>query len=209
MAAGDTQITICVSEGCDRPAEKRKMCNRHYLRWWKSTPKEERPPPTVEERFWAKVKKTPRCWEWQGARRASGHGMFIAENGRAVSAHAFALELELGYPTPEGKEACHRCDNPPCVNPLHIYYGTRKENIADGWARGHFPVGSERSAARLTEDQVIELRERYAAGGDAKALAAEYGIKVTSLRHIVLGLKWKHVGGPITRRRPKRTGKAA
>ena len=198
--AGDTQIS-CKAEECSRPPIKRGMCNAHYLRWWKATPKEERPAPTVEERFWAKVEKGRRCWLWTGYRRPSGHGIFVAENDRHVSAHAFALELQVGYPTPEGKEACHRCDNPPCVNPRHIYYGTRQENINDAWARGLVPAGSEKPSALLNEEQVLQLRTRYAEGADAKALAAEYGIKVVSLRHIVLGLKWKHVGGPITRRR--------
>lgn len=198
--AGETQIN-CKAEECTRPPLKRGMCNAHYLRWWKATPKEERPTPTVEERFWAKVRKTQTCWIWQGCKKPSGHGMFVPQKGRAVSAHAFSLELHLGYATPEGKEACHRCDNPSCVNPRHVYYGTRQENVDDAWARGRHPIGSARPAAKLHEDQVIEIRERYALGDDTKELAKEFGIKVPTLKHIVLGLKWKHAGGPITRRR--------
>lgn len=198
--AGEAQTT-CKAEECSRHPLKRGMCNAHYLRWWKATPKEDRPRPTVEQRFWAKVQKTPGCWLWTGAKHPTGHGMFVAFGGRVVPSHAFALELQIGYPTPEGKEACHRCDNPPCVNPRHIYYGTRQENVDDAWARGRYPIGSARPAAKLHEDQVIEIRERYALGDDTKELAKEFGIKVPTLKHIVLGLKWKHVGGPITRRR--------
>lgn len=194
---------------CDRPQQKRAMCNRHYLRWRKATPPEQRPTPTKEQRFWAKVQKGPRCWEWTGARRPSGHGMFNGYDRTSVPASRFALELHLGYPPPPGTETCHRCDNPPCVNPKHLYYGTRQNNIDDAYARGLIPVGSEKSSAKLTDGQVVQIRERYAAGAVARELATEYGIATVTLRHIVLGLKWKHVPGPITRRRPQRAEKAA
>jgi hypothetical protein len=185
---------------CDRPSRKRGMCNRHYLRWWKATPPEQRVPPTASERFWSKVEKTQGCWLWHGGGHESGHGVFTVDR-KPVPASRFALEGALGYPPPEGTEVCHRCDNPPCVNPRHLYYGTRQQNMDDAWARGRMPVGSQRAAAKLREEQVVALRERYAGGADARELAAEYGIAVTTLRHIVLGLKWKHVPGPITRRR--------
>ncbi|MFJ4473295.1 hypothetical protein ACIP2X_38175 [Streptomyces sp. NPDC089424] len=159
--------------------------------------------------FWAKVKKGPGCWEWQGARRVSGHGIFMGYSRKVVPAHRFSLELYLGTKAPEGTETCHRCDNPPCVNPRHLYFGTRQNNVDDAWARGLMPVGSERPAAKLIEEEVIVLRTAYALGGDAKALAAQFGIAVPTLRQIVLGMKWKHVGGPITRRRPQRARKAA
>lgn len=199
----------CQEAGCGRPAVKRKMCNAHYLRWWKATPRQVRPRPTREELFWAKVQKGPGCWEWQGARRPTGHGMFMGPGRKVVPAHRFSLELHLGKPAPEGTETCHRCDNPPCVNPRHLYFGTRQNNVDDAWARGLMPVGSQRAAAKLKEDEVVRLREAYAAGGDARCLAAAFGIAVPTLRQIVLGLKWKHVGGPITRRRPQRARKAA
>lgn len=185
---------------CERPVRTRGMCKRHYLRWWRATPPDQRVPPTTSERFWSKVEKTQGCWLWHGCSGERGHGTF-AVNRKAIPASRFALEEALGYPPPEGTEVCHRCDNPPCVNPRHLYYGTRQQNVDDAWARGRMPVGSERPAAKLHEEQVIVLRERYAAGADARELAAEYGIAIPTLRHIVLGLKWKHVPGPITRRR--------
>lgn len=194
--------TLITCRQCDSPAKKRGMCNKHYLRWRRATPVSERQRPTAEERFWAKVQKGAGCWEWHGYRRPSGHGVFAASRGRRVSAHAFALELSTGVPTPAGMEACHRCDNPPCVNPRHIYYGTRQQNIDDAWARSRCAVGQDRPAAKLRDEQVVEIRERYAAGESAKDLASEFSIAVVTLRHIVLGLKWKHLGGPITRRRP-------
>lgn len=191
---------------CERPARKRGMCNRHYLRWWKSTPSKHRPRPTVEERFWAKVQKqaSTSCWEWTAARKPSGHGIFVGPQGKVVSASSFSLELHLGYRVPAGMECCHRCDNPPCVNPRHLYFGTRQSNVDDAWARGRMPVGSERSAAKIDETQVLEIRNRYADGAGARELAEEFGIAISTLRLTVLGRKWKHVGGPITARRSLR-----
>ncbi len=70
-------------------------------------------------------------------------------------------------------------------------------------------MGSQKPSAKLTEGQVVLLRQAYAMGAETKSLANQFGIAVPTLRQIVLGLKWKHVGGPITRRRPKRARKAA
>lgn len=196
--------TTCVSDGCSRSARKRGMCNAHYLRWYRRTPPAERQRPSAPERFWSKVAKGPGCWEWQGCRRPSGHGHFAVTQTRIISAHSYSLELALGYPAPDGTECCHRCDNPPCVNPKHLYFGTRQNNVDDAWARGRHQVGSQRPAALLTEAQVIEIRERYAANEQVPSLAGCFGIAQSTVRSIVLGNKWKHVGGPITRRMPKR-----
>lgn len=199
----------CSREECDRPIRSRGLCNAHYLRWWKTASPEERRRPSKEQLFWAKVRKGPGCWEWQGARRPTGHGIFLGPERKLISAARFALELHLHQAIPSGMETCHRCDNPPCVNPRHLYFGTRQNNVDDAWARGLMPMGSEKTSAKLTEDQVVVLREAYALGAETKSLARQFGIAVPTLRQIVLGLKWKHVGGPITRRRPKRARKAA
>ncbi len=218
--SGETLITTptCeAEEDCDRLAKARGMCHKHYLRWWKSTPPRERqspippPRPTPEQRFWAKVDKhgpvplacpdLGPCWMWTGSRRRSGHGQFAVRRGLTVPASEFSLQLVCGYFAPERLITCHRCDNPPCVNPSHLYYGTYQDNANDAWARGRMPVGSQRAAARMTEAQVVELRERYAAGADLRLLAAEYGVATSTAHLTVLGHKWKHVGGPITRRR--------
>ena len=202
---------LCNKSKCRRPAEKRGMCGRCYQRWRKQTPKSLRSTPTPLERFWAKVEKTDRvpshaphlgpCWEWAGAKRPSGHGEFShsQEHGN-VPAHAFALEIATGQAGPPGQESCHHCDNPSCVRPTHLYFGTRQENVDDAWHRERHPVGSERSPARLTEVDVEEIRTRYAAGASGAALALEYGIRPSSIYSITSGRKWLNAGGPITRR---------
>lgn len=199
----------CSATDCDRSVRSRQLCNTHYLRWWKKASPEERRRPSKPQLFWAKVQRGPGCWEWQGARRPTGHGYFVGYERKVVSAARFSLEMHLGESIPPGMETCHRCDNPPCVNPRHLYFGTRQNNVDDAWARGLMPVGSQRPAAKINEEQVIRIREAYAMGADARILAGQFGIAVPTLRQIVLGLKWKQVGGPITRRRPQRARKAA
>lgn len=202
----------CSMRKCHRPALKRGMCNRCYLRWWKQTPKESRPEITTVERFMEKVDKDGpvpahashlgSCWLWTSAVRPSGHGEFSVSQARGnVSAHSYALELATGSACPDGQEACHRCDNPPCVRPSHIYFGTRQQNTDDAWHRERHPVGSERPAARLTEVQVEEIRVRYAGGESGSWLAKEFGMRPCSIYQITSGVKWPNAAGPITRKK--------
>jgi len=85
----------------------------------------------LEKRFWAKVdiRGEDECWNWKGYRKKDGYGLFQS-SGFAALTHRFSYELEVG-PIPDGLIICHKCDNPSCVNPNHLYAGTSSDNNHD------------------------------------------------------------------------------
>lgn len=96
--------------------------------------------PTTTDRFWAKVKKSDACWEWQGGRLPHGYGrIVISRKEGAVRAHRFSWELHFG-PIPDGMVICHRCDNPPCVRPDHLFVGTQSDNMRDCVNKGRLRI---------------------------------------------------------------------
>ena len=108
----------------------RRTCNFQCMgRWYAAT--RSRP---AHERFWPNVRKcddADACWEWLGRRDQKGYGRF----GRGHLAHRFAFAFVNG-PIPEGLEVCHRCDNPVCVRPSHLFLGTHTDNVRDSIAKG-------------------------------------------------------------------------
>ena len=118
--------------------------------------------------FLAKVRKTDTCWWWEGSQSGSDYGQFW-DGERNIPAHHFLLETK---PTGE-QQACHKCDNKLCVNPGHIFVGTRSDNERDKVAKGRHNTapgcyamlavrrtysGSHNPQSKLTEDQVEEIK---------------------------------------------------
>lgn len=130
------------------------------------------------------------CWEWTGARWKNGYGRIqIAGKSRRVHRVSFALHagIELSDLT---TDVLHRCDNPPCFNPDHLFLGSQSDNALDSVAKGRWA----KPGAVVTPDQVREIRARYAAGGITQMeLAAEYGLGRSGINFILTRHTWKEV----------------
>lgn len=151
-------------------------------------------------RFWAKVRKSDSgCWEWTAAKTEKGYGV-VGIAGDTFKAHRVTYMLARG-PIPDGMCALHSCDNPACVNPDHLFLGTKADNNRDMCAKGRhwkgrrprtvklrlgFRRGESHHNAKLTNDEVNQLRaERATQGTSFSKLAAKYGIVISHAWRIV------------------------
>lgn len=121
------------------------------------------------------------CWNWKRT-RAKGYGR-ASHLGKHVQVHRISFELWNGTPIPPELEGCHRCDNRACVNPEHIFPGTRSENGKDASNKGRIVVPNK----KLTDDQasIIKRDQRF-----QKVIAEEYGVSQQCVSRIKLGLKY-------------------
>lgn len=141
---------------------------------------------TYEDTFWSKVRKSDGCWEWLAAKNGNGRGA-VSFRGKMDLAYHVAWILTHGE-IPDDLYVLHRCDNPGCVNPDHLFLGTQADNIADKVAKGRQARGADYSNARLTQAQAEEIRTRYQAGGiSTYQLAREYGVSQQTTHRIVAG----------------------
>lgn len=143
----------------------------------------------MPERFWSQVAKGEGCWEWQGAGAAGGGYGRITVDGRHQLAHRLSWTMANG-PIPAGMFVCHKCDNPPCVRPDHLFLGTNAENTQDAVSKGRMHLGELHGMARLTEAQVVEIRRQRAAGVKGSVLADRYGVNRNTIYHIKKRRTW-------------------
>lgn len=148
--------------------------------------------------FWRRVeiKGEDECWPWRMGKTTRGYGV-VWFAGRKYKTHRLALQLTLGRELNADELACHRCDNPPCCNPAHIYAGTPKQNTADCLARNRAnrEMGSKRYNAKLTEEQVERIKREapFRTYGWGRRIAKEMGVGRSAVSNIVAGLRWKQV----------------
>ena len=90
------------------------------------------------EQFWSRVERSDGCWLWMGARLPSGHGQLLWR-GKVIGSHRVAWMLDNESDIPDGLWVLHRCDNPPCVRPSHLFLGTHSDNMKDAAAKGRVP----------------------------------------------------------------------
>ncbi len=151
---------------------------------------------SAEQRFWKYVKKTKGCWEWTAYKNARGYGQ-ITINKQTIVASRFSYELLIG-PIPEGLCVLHTCDNPSCVNPKHLWLGTREDNIHDMEEKGrgvhNGTPGEKHPMAKLNWKKVNKIRKMYNAGKYfQKELAKIFSVTRSNISCIVRKNSWKNI----------------
>lgn len=132
------------------------------------------PPTQPLERLWAGVDRSAGpngCWTWTGLRDRHGYG-HISVGRRKESTHRLAYRLAVGV-IPDGLNVLHRCDNPPCCNPAHLFVGTQATNLRDMAAKQR----SGQRRTKVTAEQIAAIRAWVPAAGERQSdLAATFGV---------------------------------
>ena len=160
----------------------------------KSGPK----PRPIVKRFWEKVKKSDGCWEWTAYCLADGYGQFFVQRGEQWLAHRFSWVLHFGpIPIGEGYHGTcvlHRCDNPKCVRPNHLWLGSNADNIRDCQAKGRASKvrahGERHPMAKLTAKQIPAIRQDTRT---LETIARNYGVCLSTISSIRRREHWQHV----------------
>ena len=206
----------CGIKGCDLVVLALGLCDKH----WKRNRKYGSPMATkshsgmlrglpTTQRFFTRVKKTESCWLWTGGKDKDGYGRFHGEVAGMtfLLAHRYSYALHTGDLL-VGRQACHSCDTPSCVNPEHLFSGTALDNSADMIAKGRQrrPEGEVNGKAILTQAQAQAIL------GDARpytAIAADYGVTPMTVSDIKNRHSWKGLKGSAEkapRKQPNRSG---
>lgn len=190
---------ICSIDGCDKFCFGRGWCQSHYARWRRhgdplvrgnrACPAGASPEQRLRYVGWTVVQRRDgmsACWEWNGLLTDKGYGRVRDGNG-VVVAHRLAFKTWIGPLGPD-ELACHRCDNPPCVNPDHLFAGSQGDNLADMIAKGRSRTGERNWNVKLTDTQVAEIRAAYLGiRGQQRELAEAYGVTRPYISKIVRG----------------------
>lgn len=143
------------------------------------------------------------CWEWSGARNERGYGRLKVPSTRGVVyAHRVVAEAVIG--STDGRFVCHRCDNPACVRPDHLFIGTSADNVADMLAKGRGsaprPVdwvprvqAGRHHLQKLTSDDVRSIRSSLSKGESRRSIATRFGVGPEAISKIAKGERWGHL----------------
>ena len=164
--------------------------------------------------FWAKVDKNgpvpPHkpglgpCWVWSAATCGFGHGR-VGLPGTRTTRMPHRLSWAHFYGDAGHLCVLHKCDNPACVRPEHLFIGTRLDNNADMKAKSRQSKGAARPSAKLTDANVVAIRSAVAAGTPQAVLCEKYGLSCGKMSRVATGKSWRHVDAPGVQTRPSGT----
>lgn len=152
----------------------------------------------LSERFWEKAEKRGpgECWEWTAARNEHGYGRFKIDRAESRLAHRVAYELEHGD-IQEGACICHTCDNPPCVNPAHLWQGSMGDNNEDMRRKGRLVMpelaGADHPGSVLTKVEAQDAMALYGKGWSQASIARLFDVSKSCIWRLVNGYAWKEL----------------
>lgn len=193
-------MKLCSFEGCGKKSICKGLCAAHYQQQRQGkalTPLQVQYHGfTEEKRFLMRVIKgaPSECWPWTGSRmKENWHGQWRNATGAIEPTHRAAYRLFVG-PLPSGMHVLHKCDNPICVNPGHLFLGTQADNAKDMWQkrRGRPGVsrGEDHGCAKLTAESVLQIRDSTESD---VALAEKYKVSRTTIHEIRKRISWNHI----------------
>jgi hypothetical protein len=146
------------------------------------------------EVFWSKVdiRGEDECWNWKLTIHSTGVGHYCLAH-KTLKAHRVAWSYTYGD-IPKGLCVCHHCDNRKCCNPKHLFLGTQADNMKDKCNKGRQPFGTKCTFSKLTEQQVLDIREKYTHNIYSQCLLSEkYNVSRSAIVSIALRHNWKHL----------------
>ena len=155
-------------------------------------------------RFWDKVIITENCWVWIGNKNQFGYGLqALGKGNKRALAHRTSYEMHKGA-IPEGKHICHTCDHPWCVNPEHLFAGTRSDNMTDCVKKGRhvsnthpgYVTGSKNGRTKLSEEDIINIFKMRKEGALIREMAKKFGSSNSRISAILNKRNWTHVTCP-------------
>ncbi len=151
-----------------------------------------------QERFWRYVHKLgpDECWPWLGSKLKNGYGQFVRDSNRHITSSRMAWVLTHGELPHRSVFVCHKCDNPVCCNPGHMFTGTGKDNADDMDSKGRRnpPRGVRNCRAIIDEQIVLKIRsENLSSGESLTTIGMRYGLDVSHVGKIVRRKLWAHV----------------
>lgn len=184
----------CSHPGCTSESKHLGFCNMHYIRQHKGKPMDrKRMKGPLLLRFPQNFTKgkEDECWPWIGWFNQNGYGQ-IKDGHKHLLAHRVAYALNIGD-IPNGMCVLHKCDNPACVNPNHLRLGTKKENNLDKVIRDRCAKGQATNIAKITPEQVVEIRTRRCAGETLSSIGKDFGLGTSQIWRITKNQSWTHV----------------
>ena len=201
------KINPCKVDGCEIRRARQGYCSQHYGYFARYGT----PIPDVKLKFHSKSldeayeygvirNKENECWGWKRTTNNGGYGYFSSRGQKKWAAHRYSYEKYIGQ-IPDGLFVLHRCDNPPCSNPLHLFLGTNSDNTKDAYDKGRrkavpiecMPRGNNCHLSKLTENQVVEIKKMISNGKSNTEIAKLFGVIHQTISAIRNKKTWKHI----------------